>query len=253
MTSAAMTFRPGLFGGHQVLVSGGTSGIGLAIARGFAGLGATVLATGSSPTKVAALQAEGAPENLTVRVLDVRDRAAVRDLVGSLQSLDVLVNAAGIARPHREFEEDTFLEVMDVNLNAAMRLAMAARPLLARRGGSILNVGSMLSYVADPAVPAYGASKAGVLGLTRHLAHAFGPEGIRVNAISPGYHRTEMTRELWADPTAAARIEGRTALRRWGTTEDLVGAALFLASPAAAYATGTDLPIDGGYVASGLI
>ncbi len=212
-----------------------------------------MLATGSSPTKVAALQAEGAPENLTVRVLDVRDRAAVRELVGSLQSLDVLVNAAGIARPHREFEEDTFLEVMDVNLNAAMRLAMAARPLLARRGGSILNVGSMLSYVADPAVPAYGASKAGVLGLTRHLAHAFGPEGIRVNAISPGYHRTEMTRELWADPTAAARIEGRTALRRWGTTEDLVGAALFLASPAAAYATGTDLPIDGGYVASGLI
>ena len=141
---------------------------------------------------------------------------------------------------------------MDVNLNAVMRLAMAARPLLALRGGSILNVGSMLSYLADPAVPAYGASKAGVLGLTRHLAHAFGPEGIRVNAISPGYHRTEMTRELWADPTAGAKIEGRTALGRWGTTEDLVGAALFLASPAAAYATGADLPIDGGYVASGL-
>ena len=252
MTSVAATFRPDLFQDHQVLVSGGTSGIGLAIARGFVALGATVLATGSSESKVTVLQAEGAPDGLAFRVLDVRDLDAVRALVGGLPKLDVLVNAAGIARPHREFEEETFLEVMDVNLNSMMRLAMAARPLLALRGGSILNVGSMLSYLADPAVPAYGASKAGVLGLTRHLAHAFGPEGIRVNAISPGYHRTEMTRELWADPKAAAKIEGRTALRRWGTTEDLVGAALFLASPAAAYATGADLPIDGGYVASGL-
>ena len=251
MTTAASSFRPGLFDGHHVMVSGGTSGIGLAIARGFASLGATVLATGSSEDKIAGLRREGVPAGLTFRPLDVRDRAAVQAVVGGLDALEVLVNAAGIARPHREFEEDTFLEVMDVNLNAAMRLAMAARPLLARRGGSILNFASMLSYVADAAVPAYGASKTGILGLTRHLAHAFGPEGIRVNAISPGYHRTEMTRELWEDPGAAAKIEAKTAVRRWGTTEDLVGTALFLASPAAAYVTGADLPVDGGYVVSG--
>ncbi len=251
MTPVTSTFRPGLFHGHDVLVSGGTSGIGLAVARGFAVLGATVVATGSSEAKIADLRQEAVPAGLTFQTLDVRDRAAVQAMVGGLDAVDVLVNAAGIARPHREFEEDTFLEVMDVNLNAAMRLAMAARPLLARRGGSILNVGSMLSYIADAAVPAYGASKTGILGLTRHLAHAFGPEGIRVNAISPGYHRTEMTRDLWEDPSAAAKIQAKTAVRRWGTAEDLVGTALFLASPAAAYITGADLPVDGGYVVSG--
>lgn len=251
MTPVTSTLRPGLFHGHDVLVSGGTSGIGLAVARGFAVLGATVVAIGSSEAKIADLRQEAVPAGLTFQTLDVRDRAAVQAMVGGLDAVDVLVNAAGIARPHREFEEDTFLEVMDVNLNAAMRLAMAARPLLARRGGSILNVGSMLSYIADAAVPAYGASKTGILGLTRHLAHAFGPEGIRVNAISPGYHRTEMTRDLWEDPSAAAKIQAKTAVRRWGTAEDLVGTALFLASPAAAYITGADLPVDGGYVVSG--
>ena len=251
MAGVASTFRPGLFDGHHVLVSGGTSGIGLAVARGFAALGASVVATGSSEAKIAGLRDDEAHPGLTFRRLDVRDRKAVESFVQGLDALDVLVNAAGIARPHREFEEDTFFEVMDVNLNAAMRLATAARPLLKRRGGSILNVGSMLSYVADAAVPAYGASKTGILGLTRHLAHAWGPEGIRVNAISPGYHRTDMTRALWEDPAAAAKIEAKTAVRRWGTTEDLVGAALFLASPAAAYVTGADLPVDGGYVVSG--
>jgi hypothetical protein len=106
----------------------------------------------------------------------------------------------------------------------------------------------MLSYSCRRLVPAYGASKAGVLGLTRHLAHAFGPDGIRVNAIAPGYHKTAMTKPLWNDPGPAERIAQRSALKRWGTTEDLVGAVLFLASPAAAFITGADLPVDGGYV-----
>lgn len=251
MTSIPSTFRPGLFDGHRVLVSGGTSGLGLAVARGFAMLGASVVATGSSEAKLAALRGEPIEVDLSFDRLDVRDGAAVRAFVGELDRLDVLVNAAGIARPDAEFEEEAFLEVVDVNLNAAMRLSVAARPLLARRGGAIVNFGSMLSYVADAAVPAYGASKAGILGLTRHLAHAFGPEGIRVNAISPGYHRTDMTRALWEDPAAAAMIERKTAVRRWGTAEDVVGTALFLCSPAAAYVTGADLPVDGGYVVSG--
>jgi len=125
---------------------------------------------------------------------------------------------------------------------------MATRPLLAASHGSIINIASMLSYLADPTVPAYGAAKSGVLGLTRSLAHAFGPVGIRVNAVSPGYHRTDMTKPLWSQPGPAAAIGARTALKRWGTVDDLVGVCLFLASPAAAYVTATDIPIDGGYL-----
>jgi NAD(P)-dependent dehydrogenase (short-subunit alcohol dehydrogenase family) len=124
----------------------------------------------------------------------------------------------------------------------------AARPLLANTGGSIINIASMLSYLGDPDVPAYCASKTGLLGLTRSLAFEFGGEGIRVNAIAPGYHKTEMTRVHWENPTVAQQIGNRSALKRWGTAEDVVGAALFLASPAAGFVTGTCLAVDGGYV-----
>jgi NAD(P)-dependent dehydrogenase (short-subunit alcohol dehydrogenase family) len=132
-----------------------------------------------------------------------------------------------------------------------MRLSMAARPLLQAGPGSIINIASMLSYLSDDSVPAYCASKTGVLGLTRALAHRFGPDGIRVNAIAPGYHKTDMTKALWDDPVPAEKIRVKTALKRWGSVDDLVGTALFLASPAAAYITATTLPVDGGYVVSG--
>jgi NAD(P)-dependent dehydrogenase (short-subunit alcohol dehydrogenase family) len=243
------SFRPGLFDGKTVLVTGGSSGIGLAIAQGFARLGASVIAVGSSEAKLAAERAKN--PDIRFEKVDVRDLSAIKSFMGSLQRLDVLVNGAGIARPKAEFEDDTYMEVMDVNLNSQMRFAMAARPLLKASGGSIINIASMLSYVSDPDVPAYGASKTGVLGLTRHLAHAFGPEGIRVNAISPGYHKTDMTKGLWTDPVPAGKIAARSALKRWGTVDDLVGTALFLSSPAAAFITGTDLPVDGGFVVGG--
>ncbi|MGL4963314.1 MAG: SDR family NAD(P)-dependent oxidoreductase [Inquilinus sp.] len=242
------TFRPDLFAGRRVLVSGASSGIGLAVARGFRDVGADVTATGSSETKLAAARADGRNDGIRFVPLDVRNPAAITGFVGALPGLDILINAAGIARPEAEFTEATYLEVIEVNLHSVMRLSMAARPHLAASRGSIINFASMLSYLADPSVPAYGASKTGVVGLTRHLAHAFGPEGIRVNAISPGYHRTDMTRPLWSEPEAAARIAARSALKRWGEAEDLVGTALFLASPAAAFLTGADIPVDGGYV-----
>lgn len=241
-------FHPSLFDGKTVLVSGATSGIGLAIAEGFASLGATVIATGSSATKLESLRANAALSRIRFAALDVRDAGQIVRFAEGLESLDVLINAAGVARPHDEYRDDVFREVLDVNLTAAMRLSMAARPLLERAKGVIVNIASMLSYLADAEVPAYCASKTGVLGLTRALAHEFGRAGVRVNAIAPGYHRTDMTRPLWESPASAQKIAARSALKRWGEAEDLVGAALFLASPAAAFVTGATLPVDGGYV-----
>lgn len=127
---------------------------------------------------------------------------------------------------------------------------MAVRPLLEASRGHQYRLDAELCD-GPPLVPAYGASKACVLGLTRHLAHAFGPDGIRVDAIAPGYHKTDMTRALWSDPVRAGKIAARSALKRWETVEGLVGTALFLSSPAAAFVTGVDLPVDGGFVVGG--
>ena len=241
-------FRADLFEGRTVLVSGASSGIGLAIALGFAAHGASVIGTGSSEQKIEAARNELANERLRFAVLDVRRAAAVDAFVGLLSRLDVLVNAQGVARPEDEFRDEVFEDVIAVNLTGAMRLANAARRKLAASRGSIINIVSMLSYLGDASVPAYCASKTGLLGLTRSLAHAFGPEGVRVNAISPGYHMTDMTKPLWQEKRSFEAIGQHAALRRWGTVDDLVGAALFLASPAAGFITGADLPVDGGYL-----
>lgn len=239
-------FKAGLFERRTVVVSGGTSGIGLSIAQGFVQAGARVVATGSSEARLAEARTH-ATASLTFQRLDVRDAAAVTRFFAGLERLDVLINCQGVARPDAEWEEDTFLDVMDINLSSAMRLSRAAFPLLRQSRGSIINIASMLSYLADETVPAYTASKTGIMGLTRALAHKYGRDGVRVNAIAPGYHRTDMTKALWSVPEHEARIGERSALKRWGTTEDLVGPALFLSSPAAEFVTGVTLPVDGGY------
>ncbi len=248
MKDVLASFSPTLYRGRKVVVSGGSSGLGLAVAQGFAGLGADVIATGSSAAKLE--HARKLPENagISFQRLDVRDTEAVKAFFFSLTQLDVLVNAQGTAQPVEEWNEKAFMDVMDVNLNSVLRLAMAAKPLLEISRGSILNVASMLSYLMDVIVPAYTTSKTGLLGLTRVMAHKFGPEGIRVNAIAPGYHRTELTKAMWSDPVGAEKFANHAALKRWGEAEDIVGAVLFLSSPAAAFITGTCLPVDGGYV-----
>ncbi|HEY5206827.1 MAG TPA: SDR family oxidoreductase [Roseiarcus sp.] len=251
MDAILATFRPDLFAGKRVLISGGTSGIGLALSKGFARLGAEVTATGASRARLIAARADSEAKGVRFELLDVRDRKAIDAFVGGFKSPDALVNAAGVAKPGKEYEEADFLDVMDVNLNGVMRLSMAARPLLAKSKGAILNVASMLSYVVDDAVPAYSASRTGLLGLTRTLAHRFGPEGIWINAIAPGYHKTDMTKGLWTDPVPAKKIEAKAALKRWGTVDDLLGATIFFCSPAALFVTAASLPVDGGYVVSG--
>jgi NAD(P)-dependent dehydrogenase (short-subunit alcohol dehydrogenase family) len=249
-------FRPDLFAGKTVLISGATSGIGLEMARGFAALAAKVIAAGTSDAKIKSASADPANTGVEFRRLDVRDGAAIDALIGSLKSLDVVVNCAGISHGGSELTDVAkFVDVVDVNLNGMMRVAHAARPLLARSKGCIINIASMLSYLVEGKsnVVGYTASKTGVLGLTRALAHSIGEDGIRVNAISPGYHKTDMTKPLWSRPDSEALVRGRTALNRWGTTYDLVGYAVFLASPAAEYVTGTELPVDGGYVIGNVV
>ncbi|WP_175857712.1 SDR family oxidoreductase [Burkholderia anthina] len=241
------SFGRRLFDGKRVIVSGGSSGIGLAIARGFAALGADVVATGTSAAKFDTARSDRANDGIHFERLDVRDRGEVSRWMAAQPRIDVLVNSQGVARPGDEWSEDTFLDVMDINLSSAFRLTMAALPKLEAARGSVVNIASMLSYLADAEVPAYTASKTGVVGLTRALAHRFGHAGVRVNAVAPGYHRTEMTRGLWEDQEVEARIAGRSALKRWGTVDDLIGATVFLCTPAAAFVTGAVLPVDGGY------
>jgi NAD(P)-dependent dehydrogenase (short-subunit alcohol dehydrogenase family) len=241
------SFGKQIFAGKHVIVSGGSSGIGLAIARGFAALGAQVVATGTSAAKLDSASSDPANAGVRFDTLDVRDRAAVQRFMDAQPRIDVLVNGQGVARPDEEWTEETFLDVMDINLSSAFRLTMAALPKLEATQGSVVNIASMLSYLADGAVPAYTASKTGVVGLTRALAHRFGQSGVRVNAVAPGYHRTEMTRRLWEDPQTEATIAGRSALKRWGTVDDLIGATVFLCTPAANFITGAVLPVDGAY------
>lgn len=236
------------FTGKQVLVVGGTSGIGAAIARGFIAAGANVRVTGVSDAEIEAARADPALAHATAHRLDVRDGAAVGALLAGLTALDVLVNCAGIIRRGDELRPEIFETVVDVNLNGTMRVISAARTLLAASGaGAVVNLASMLSYFGGGLVPGYSASKGGIAQLTKSLAIAYAGDGIRVNAIAPGWIATPLTTDLRQDEQRSAAILGRTPLKRWGTPEDLVGGVLFLCSPAASFVTGTILNIDGGY------
>lgn len=236
------------FRGARVVVTGGTSGIGLAIARGFQAQGAEVTVTGATVAEAEACSA--AEPALVAIALDGQDREAVKDFFSGLDRLDHLINCAGIIRRGHEDDPEVFDQVIDVNLGATMRACTLARPLLARAGGSILNLASMLSFFGGGLVPAYAASKGGIAQLTKSLAIAYAPEGIRVNAIAPGWIATPLTAGLRADPVREAAILGRTPMGRWGAPGDIVGPALFLASPLAGFVTGAVLAVDGGYLVS---
>jgi NAD(P)-dependent dehydrogenase (short-subunit alcohol dehydrogenase family) len=229
-----------------VAVIGGTSGIGCAIAERFLDLGARVTVGG--------LQSSATPPGVSGRAqvceLDVTQDAAVETFIGALPRLDVLVNAAGVIRRADEFDPGVFARVIEVNLLGAMRACVAARPLLADSGGCIVNLASMLSFFGGPLVPAYTASKGAIMQLTKSLAVAWAPEGVRVNAVAPGWIRTPLTAGIRADGAAERRIIERTPMGRWGEPADVAGAVAFLAGPDAAFITGAVLPVDGGYLAS---
>ncbi len=161
-------------------------------------------------------------------------------------SVAVLVDCAGVNLRAAEFTLDGFETAVDINLTGLMRLATAFRPKLV--GGAIVGIGSVYAFFGAPHAPAYAASKAGLVGLVKSLAVAFAKEGIRVNALAPGWIETAMTEVPRANPVRNAELLSRMPIGRWGTPADIAPAALFLCSPLAAYITGAVLPVDGGYM-----
>lgn len=233
------------FTGRRVLITGGTNGMGNAMAHAFRKLGAAVTVTGTRPREAYDSDLYG----LDVRQFDAGDPDQVEHLIGSIEALDVLINnGALVLYRGQEFEMEGFRRVMEVNLNAVMRLCTGFRPKLAKRRGAIVNVASLAGYGAVRGNPAYGASKAGVISLTKTLAVAFAKDNIRVNGLAPGYVKTNITEVSHTNEKISDAIVQKTPAARWGEPDDMVGPVLFLASnDIAGFVTGHTVVADGGY------
>jgi 2-deoxy-D-gluconate 3-dehydrogenase len=258
MSDASSTADPFDLIGRVAAVTGGNGGIGLAMARGLAGRGATVVIVGRDTGKLARAEESLVAAGATVAILaaDVTTEdgcAAVTETCRSrFGRLDILVNNAGtnVRKAPESYGLDEWHALIDANLTSAFLMSKAALPLLRVRGGKIINVGSMTSLFGAPFAAPYSAAKGGVVQLTRALASAWAGHGIQVNAILPGWIETDLTDGLKRDvPAIEARVTARTPAGRWGRPDDLAGAAVFLASPASDFVTGVALPVDGGYAA----
>jgi NAD(P)-dependent dehydrogenase (short-subunit alcohol dehydrogenase family) len=239
------------FTGKTVLVTGGTSGIGGAIAKAFKAAGARIVACGVTEQEITAAKSNPDYAGMDIRQLDVTDGAAVLRLVDGLPNIDVLVNSAGMIKRDAEHEPEAFAHVIDVNLNGGMRMSAAARAKLSAAKGNIIFIGSVMSFFGGPKQPAYSASKGAVRNLTMSLASAYASEGIRVNAIAPGWVTTELSKGARENPERNAQIMSRTPMGRWADTSEIADPVLFLCSDAARYMTGTVMLVDGGYCSVG--
>ncbi len=250
-----------LFGleGRVALVTGSSAGIGAAIAAGLAGAGAEVVVNGRSPEKIAAVVARiaAAGGNAHGVAFDVTASAEVRAGVARIEEeigpIDILFNNAGVQRraPLEDFAEETWRELMRANLDSVFFVGQTvARAMIARKRGRIVNICSVQSELARPGIAPYAASKGAVKMLTKGMAVDWGRFGLRVNGLGPGYFRTELNQALVEDETFSAWLAGRTPLGRWGEVDELVGAAVFLASDASSFVNGHILYVDGGLTAS---
>jgi NAD(P)-dependent dehydrogenase (short-subunit alcohol dehydrogenase family) len=241
------------FAGTSVLVTGGTSGIGHAIASAFSGSGADVTVTGTRPD---AGHYDVDLSSFSYRSLEMRDHAAVENLIGEFDRLDVLVNNAGANFPdgRDEWDPDGFSAALDLNVEGAMRLTVGLRAALGAStmtgGASAVNLVSMTAFRSTTIVPGYAAAKAALLTLTRNLAAYWAEDGIRVNAVAPGLIDTPMTAPMRAFPQLLEDELARAILRRMGTPAEVAAAVLFLSSEDAAFITGSTLAVDGGYLAN---
>ncbi|MGH9661257.1 MAG: SDR family oxidoreductase [Bryobacteraceae bacterium] len=243
------------------VVLGGTSGIGQAIARGYAKAGATAVASSRDRGKVNAMADElEALGSKTLRIAsDVQDRASLealcRETVAAFGRVDVLVVTSGTLKkePSAGVSEEDWNRIIDINLNGTFRANQVfGRQMIAQKSGAIINTCSMTSFVSFSEVASYGASKAGVLLLTRTLACEWAKHGVRVNAIAPGVFRTPLNAHVLDLPERSAAIAARTPMGRTGRVEELVGAAILLASEAGSFITGETIAVDGGFLAKGI-
>ena len=241
------------------LITGSSAGIGLALARALGQAGATVVINGRGAAKVAAVAAQLQSEGITVhaRVFDVTNAdsvvAAVDDIEANVGPIDILINNAGMQRraPLQDFLQADWHELMRTNLDSVFIVGQAvARKMIPRQRGKIINICSVQSELGRPCIAPYTASKGAVKMLTKGMAIDWGPHGINVNGLGPGYFATELNAALVADDKFSTWLIGRTPSRRWGNVEDLGGAAVFLASDASNFVNGHILYVDGGVTAT---
>ena len=241
------------------LITGSSGGIGLALARGLCQAGATVVLNGRDEVKLTAAQAVLQAEDLSTHVcpFDVTDAAAVQAAVDSIERtigpLDILINNAGMQRraPLEEFTTAHWHQLMQTNLDSVFFVGQAvAKAMITRKSGKIINICSVQSELGRPGIAPYMASKGAVKMLTKGMAIDWGPHGLQVNGLGPGYFKTELNEKLVADEKFSAWLINRTPTRRWGEAEELVGAAVFLASQASSFMNGHILYVDGGVTAT---